>query len=169
MFQNYESIWDRLGRWVLTMMRFALVIMLCITLGFTLSIEPASAVCCNPDKGKCANGELELFCCGRGKCNVFCCNCDGGCKTQQGAVVDENNAATTAPSNFLSSKEYFESIDTDRYGTISVNEFNVWASRPNKCFSSEKTPSEEFVKIDTNNNGSIEFAEFDSDLGKIPS
>ncbi len=43
MFHNSESIPYKVGRFVLTIMHFALTIMLCISLVFTLSIGPARA------------------------------------------------------------------------------------------------------------------------------
>lgn len=139
--------------------RFSIILPL-IVLGALLVPTNASADCCGAIcGGLCKDCTKSTPCCGHGKCNIFCCNCDGGCREGRCAQL-ESTAESTA---IEWSAAYFNRIDRDHSGTISMEEFSSWAKASGKV-SGERNVRAAFEKVDVDQSGAIEPHEFDTDL-----
>lgn len=125
-----------------------------------LTISNAYAVCCGPVcggaiGGTCGDCTSTSAYCGYGPCNIFGCNCDGGCRT--GRCDQLNDAA-------VSTADKFASVDQDSNGTISFDEAKQWLLENGKTEAALADLQGSLEALDSNGNGSIDPAEFDSDL-----
>jgi Ca2+-binding EF-hand superfamily protein len=69
--------------------------------------------------------------------------------------------AEDAPKKAPNPQKKFEKIDTDKNGSISLEEFKAHAKNPDKA-------EKKFTKLDTDKNGSLSLAEFSANPPKKP-
>jgi hypothetical protein len=112
-------------------------------------------------------------------CNAFGCNCNNECGAFAAGTDLKCYASISCDSD---AKARFDEVDGDKNGTISKDEAWVWARKqknplnlsksdlPEILLAAEPKPQEvmsaAFDKADTDANGTISPAEFDSSLGK---
>mmetsp|Transcript_30040 Transcript_30040/g.26528 ORF Transcript_30040/g.26528 Transcript_30040/m.26528 type:complete len:167 (-) Transcript_30040:66-566(-) len=149
-------------------------------------ISSAISVCCSGGRGAyCGKYPgCEGYCrccedctithhayCGVGGCNFFGCNCDGGCRTGPGRACGTRRLIEDETSDAkLSEMEIFAEVDEDMNGKISFDELKNWY---NNKYDENKNENDSGYKLllqtafndmDINNDGFIDYGEFDNDL-----
>ena len=136
-----------------------------------------SECCENTIPSSCSN-----FCCGCGPCNIFCCNCDNGCnlewwhnnprahllghKRTCGHWNRKRSALTTNRNVSEEALDIFNRIDKDGSMQISFQEAmdHLEGRKRSKRSIDPISLQHEMKNMDTNSDGFISPAEFDSSL-----